>query len=139
MEYAKLTGNVDGQYVQVFLPSGMNFYAPIVTMGTTVTLPSKSWIAEHKNDVLAIVDYIKDDLDKPIIIGYRHVEGSKSAINNSFERLLSQVQELVNTLREATINTSSGATPFMPQVQEQFSFINEELNSISNQINTVSL
>lgn len=139
MEYVKLTGDMDKEYVQVVLPSGINFYAPVVTMGTTVTAPSARWINENKNKVLAIVDYIKDDYDKPIIIGFKYLEGADTHSTNSFENLLFQVRMLVTALSESTIMTSSGAQPFMPETRDNLAVISEELTTISNQINNIYL
>lgn len=130
IEFGKITGEVDGHMVQVTMRTGESLFAPMVTMGTDVSLPSTNWISENKDSFLALVAYEKDMLISPMIIGFFPVKGANSENCNTTERLLFMCIKLIEQLLKAKVNTMLGPQPFMPDTIKVFKDIQKELEEI---------
>lgn len=134
IELAKITGKVDGRKLQVRLKTGESFYAPVITLGTDVTLPSDTWINENKDKFLALVDYEDGLFISPIIVGFLPTDKADSSKYNTLERLLKVVTDLMEQLLKAKVNTQIGPQPFMVDTINVFNQLKTELQDIKKLI-----
>lgn len=134
IEFAKITGEMDGHRIQVTMRTGESLYAPITVMGTDVSIPSKEWFAANKDNFMALVTYEKDILLSPMVIGFFPVMGADSSSYNTTERLLSATLQLLEQLLKAKVNTMIGPQPFMPDTIQVFTTIKQELEEIQKLI-----
>lgn len=139
IEFGKITGEVDNNLLQVKMRTGENLFAPMVVMGTDVSVPSKDWITENKDKFLALVAYEKNMYTSPMIIGFYPVKGAESSTYNTTERLLAMAIKLVDQLLKAKVNTQLGPQPFMPNTIQVFKDIKEELDEIKKLILPIKL
>ena len=134
IELAKITGETEGRLMEVRLKTGEAFYAPIITLGTDVTLPSDDWISENKDKFLALVDY-EDGLPiSPIVVGFLPTDRAESSEYNTLERLLKVVTDLTEQLLKAKVNTQIGPQPFMVDTINVFNQLSNELKDIKKLI-----
>lgn len=134
IEFAKITGEMDGHRIQVTMRTGESLYAPITVMGTDVSVPSKEWFATNKDNFMALVTYEKDILLSPMVIGFFPVAGADSSSYNTTERLLSATLQLLEQLLKAKVNTMIGPQPFMPDTIQVFTTMKQELEEIQKLI-----
>lgn len=139
IEFGKITGEVEGNLIQVKMRTGENLFAPITVMGTDVSVPSEQWIRSNKDKFLALVTYEKDMLISPMIIGFYPVKGADSEVYNTSERVLAVAIKLIEQLLRAKVNTSIGPQPFMPDTIKVFNELKSELDDIKKLILTVKL
>lgn len=139
IEFGKITGEVDNNLLQVKMRTGENLFAPMVVMGTDVSVPSKDWVTENKDRFLALVAYEKNMYTSPMIIGFYPVKGAESSTYNTTERLLAMAIKLVDQLLKAKVNTQLGPQPFMPNTIQVFKDIKEELDEIKKLILPIKL
>lgn len=139
IEFAKITGEVDNNLIQVKMRTGESLFAPIIVMGTDVSIPSEKWIMSNKDNFLALVTYEKDMLISPMIIGFYPVKGADSSEYNTAERLLAAVIMLMEQLLKAKVNTQIGPQPFMSDTIRVFNDIKKELEEVSNLIRTIKM
>ena len=134
MELTKITGEMDGNSIEVRMSTGEGFFAPIVPMGTNVSIPSEKWISENKDSFLAIVEFEGDSMLSPMVIGFYPVKGAKSESFNTTERLLKVTTTLLEQLLKAKVNTMIGPQPFMPDSIQVFNDLKTELDEIKSLI-----
>lgn len=139
IEFGQITGKVEKNLIQVKMRTGESLYAPVAVVGTTVSVPSETWITANKNNFLALISYEKDLLISPIIVGFYPVKGATSEKYNSFERLMAVVEKLVSQLSEAKVLTQLGPQQFLPDTLMVFKELSSELTNIKNEINQISL
>ena len=134
IEFGKITGEVEGNFIQVKLRTGECLFAPVTIVGMDVSLPSEDWITANKDNFLALVTYEKDMYISPMVIGFYPVKGADSSSYNTTERLLAMVTKLIEQLLKAKVNTMLGPQPFMPDSMQVFTEIKQELDEISKLI-----
>lgn len=139
IEFGKITGDIENNLIEVRLRTGECLYAPVVIMGTNVTIPSATWISAYKDNFLALVTYEKDMFISPMIIGFYPVKGAKASSYNTTERLLSVIKSLVEQLGKATINTQIGPQQFRPDTLMVLDDLSETLDDIEKNINSIKL
>lgn len=139
IEFGKITGEVDGNLVQVRLRMGESFFAPMAVVGTDVSVPSEEWISANKDNFLALVSYEKDIYESPIIVGFYPVKGADSSSYNTTERLLAMVTKLVEQLLKAKVNTLLGPQPFMVDTLQVLNEVKTELAEIKKLILPIKL
>lgn len=139
IEFAKITGDMEGHKIEVTLRTGESFLAPIVVMGTDVSVPSNEWISSNKDSFLALVSYAKDNYSDPMIVGFYPVRGADSSSYNTTERLLEVCLKLLEQLLKAKVNTMLGPQPFMPDTIQIFNQLKSELDEIKKLITPLKL
>lgn len=139
IEFGKITGEVENNLLQVQMRTGEHLFAPVVVMGTNVSVPSEDWVTANKDNFLALVTYEKDMPISPMIIGFYPVSGADSATYNTTERLLAMITKLIEQLLKAKVNTQIGPQPFMPDTIKVFNDIKKELEEITKLILPIKL
>lgn len=134
IEFAKITGVMKKNTLQVRMRTGECLFAPMTIIGNTSSLPSEQWISSNKDNFLAIVDFEGGNLISPVIVGFYPVKGAKSETYNPTERLLEVTTKLLEQLMKAKINTNIGPQPFMADTQAVFKQIQSELKEIKKLI-----
>ena len=134
IEFGQITGNTDNNTIEVKMRTGESLYAPLVVIGTGVSIPSEEWIKTNKGNFLALVSYEGSSYDSPMIIGFYPVKGADSSAYNVSERLLKVATELIDQLLKAKVNTMLGPQPFMPDSIQVFTNLQKELDEISKMI-----
>lgn len=139
IEFGKITGDMEGHYIEVQMRTGEHLYAPMVVMGNSISIPSESWIKTNKDNFLALVTFEKDILENPMIIGFYPVKGATSKDYDVTEKLLKLVTDLVEELQKARINTQLGPQKFLPDTQMELKSMKSTLDEISASINSLKL
>lgn len=139
IEFGKITGSMEGHYIQVRLRTQECLYAPMITFGNSVSIPSEQWITENKDNFLAVVAFEKDLLQNPMIVGFFPVKGATSEVYNTHEQLLQVVTDLVEELTKARVNTQIGPQKFMPDTQIELEKFKSKLGVIKSKINNLKL
>lgn len=139
IEFGKITGDMDGHYIEVRMRTGEHLYAPIVVMGNSVSIPSSEWIKSNKDNFLALVTFEKDILESPMVIGFYPVKGATSSEYDVTEKLIKVVSQLVDELKKARVNTQLGPQKFLPDTQIELSNMKDSLDVISRTINSLKL
>lgn len=139
MEFAKITGKMEGHKIQVTFRTGESLYAPLTIIGNDVTVPSQEWIDSNKDAFLALVDFEKGMTIAPIILGFYPVKGASSETYNVTERLLAMNYTLIEQLLKAKTNTMIGPQPFMPDTIQVFTDLKKELDEIKKLIQPLNL
>lgn len=139
IEFAKILGETEGNRTRIKFRTGETLLVPIVTMGTSVSIPSTKWINQHKDDFLALVSFEKDIWESPMIIGFYPVKGSSSKEYNTHERLIAIMEKLVNQLSKARVNTQIGPQKFMPDTLVVLDEIKDSITLIKEDIEEVKL
>lgn len=139
IEFGKITGDMEGHYIEVQMRTGEHLYAPIVVSGNSVSIPSKSWIEANKENFLALIAFEKDILENPMVIGFYPVKGAESKTYDVTEKLLAIVAQLVDELQKARVNTQLGPQKFLPDTQIELSNMKDTLTEISKTINSLKL
>lgn len=139
IEFGKITGEVEGNLMQVKMRTGEHLFAPLTVIGTDASIPSEQWVKDNKDNFLALVAYEKDMYISPMIIGFYLVKGADSSSYNTTERLLAMVTKLIEQLLKAKVNTQIGPQPFMSDTIQVLNDIKEELDEIAKLILPVKL
>lgn len=139
IEFAKITGEMDGNLIQVTMRTGESLFAPIAIMGTDVTIPSLEWVKRNKDSFLALVTYENDMKISPFVIGFFPVKGAKSESYNSVEKLLEVTLKLVEQLLKAKVNTMLGPQPFLMDTLTTLNSLKSDLENISKDIYKLNL
>ena len=139
IEFGKITGEIDNNLLQVRMRTGEHLYAPITTACPNVSLPSKQWVLENKDNFLALVAYEKDMFISPMIIGFFPVRGANSKMYNPTERLIDVMERLIRQLSKTRTNTQIGPQKFMPDTLVVLDELSEEVTSIKALINQIDL
>lgn len=139
IEFGKITGEVEGNLMQVKMRTGEHLFAPLTVIGTDASIPSEQWVKDNKDNFLALVTYEKDMYISPMIIGFYPVKGADSSSYNTTERLLAMVTKLIEQLLKAKVNTQIGPQPFMSDTIQVLNDIKEELDEIAKLILPVKL
>ena len=130
IEYAKMTGEVEGNLIQVRMRTGECIFAPMVVVGTSATVPSKEWVTENKDSFLALITYEGQDYNDPMMIGFFPVKGADSSVYNTTDRMFKMLYKLIEQLLKAKVNTQIGPQPFMPDTITVFNEVKTELDEI---------
>lgn len=130
IEFAKITGEMEGTNLQVRMRTGEHLYAPIVVSGIGATLPTKEWISANKDSFLALVTYEGDTFYDPMVIGFFPVKGADSSSYNTTDRVYRMFLKLIEQLLKAKVNTQIGPQPFMPDTIQVFNEIKKELDDV---------
>lgn len=139
IEFAKITGEVENNYIEVTMRTGESLYAPLIVVGTDVTLPSEKWISEQKDNFLALVAYEKDIPESPMVIGFYPVKGAESETYNTVERLTEVLLGLIEQLLKAKVNTQIGPQPFLPDTIQVFNDLKTSIEETKEFINSIKL
>ena len=139
IEFGKITGKVDGTKIQVKFRQGECLYAPIVTIGVGISLPSEKWIKDNKDSFLALVAFEKNLPENPAVIGFYPVKGAKSEDYSVTEKTLKVLLTLIEKLMNGKVNTQLGPQPFMPDTQQALSQLKQDVKDIQELINPVDL
>lgn len=131
IEFAKITGEMEGTNLQVRMRTGECLFAPMVVLGIGATLPTQEWIDQHKEEFLAMVSYEGETFYDPMVIGFFPVKGADSTKHNTTYRTFMMLIKLVEQLLQAKVNTQLGPQPFMQDSIKVFNEIKDELESIS--------
>lgn len=130
IEFAKITGEMEGTNIQVRMRTGECLFAPMVVLGVGATLPTQEWIDLYKDDFLAMVSYEGETFYDPMVIGFFPVKGADSTKHNTTHRTFMMLTKLVEQLLKAKVNTQLGPQPFMVDSLKVFNEIKDELASI---------
>lgn len=130
IEFAKITGEVEGHRLQVKMPTGESFFSPLLVCGNSATIPSKKWIQENKSKFLAVITYEGTQFHDPMIIGFYPVKGADPKSYNTLEKTIDILQKLVEQLIKAKVNTQIGPQPFMADTLQVFTQVNSELKNV---------
>ena len=139
IEFGKITGEVENNLIQVKMRTGENLYAAVTTMGTSVSAPSEKWIQDNKDNFLALVTFEKDLDESPMIIGFYPVRGADSSHYNTHELLIKIMEELLNQLKKARVNTQIGPQNFMPDTLVEIDRLISKVKVLESNINTLRL
>lgn len=139
IEFGKITGEVENNYIQVKMRTGECLFAPIAIVGTDVTIPSEKWITANKDNFLALVTYEKDMYISPMIIGFYPVKGADSSSYNTTEKLIAILEKLLEQLGKAKINTQIGPQQFMPDTLVVLEQLSNDLEVAKQDINQIKL
>lgn len=139
IEFAKITGEMEGNTYQVKMRTGESLYAPLTIVGTDVTIPSKKWVTTNKDNFLALVTYEKDMPISPMIIGFYPVKGADSSSYNTLEVLMELFSKLLEQLGKAKINTQIGPQQFLPDTLLVLEEISTNLETLKQDINSIKL
>lgn len=130
IEFAKITGELEDNLLQVKMKTGECLYAPIIIPYVGATLPTKDWIGANKDSFLALVTYEGETFYDPMVIGFFPVKGADSSSYNVNDRLFKMVVKLVEQLLKAKVNTQLGPQPFMGDTLKVFNEVKTELDEI---------
>ena len=134
IDFAKITGATENNYIQVQMATGERLFSKIIVTGTGSETPSADWIAENKDDFLAVVTYEGDNYSSPIILGFYPTNKAKDSQYNTSYRMLKVIQALVEQLLKAKVNTQLGPQPFMPNTISALNNAKTELENIEKLI-----
>jgi len=135
IDFAKITGEVEGHRLEVQMPTGEHLYAPLLVHGNSTSFPSKEWINANKDNFLAVITYEGSRCYDSMILGFYPVKGADSKKYDVTEQLLDLVVELVEKLYEAKVNTQIGPQTFMPNTLIYLDNIHTQLQEIQKLIN----
>ena len=138
IEFANITGQVDGHKICVKMRTGESFYAPIV-VAVNAPIPSEEWIQNNKDSFLALVSFEKGLGQNPMVIGFYPVKGADSTKYGIVERLLTANINLLDKLINGKVNTNIGPQPFMPNTLKALNDIKKELEEIEKLILPINL
>lgn len=131
IDFAKITGEVDGNRIEVQMPTGEHLYAPLLLTGTATTLPTADWISTHKDNFLAVITYEGSRCYDSMVVGFYPVKGADSTSYNTTDRMFKMLVKLVEQLLKAKTNTQLGPQPFMSDTIQVLNDIKKELDDIS--------
>lgn len=134
IEFAKITGEMEGNNLQVQMKTGECLYAPMIIVGNSTSLPSDEWIKSNKDSFLALITYEGDTYYDPMVLGFYPVKGSNSEAYDVTERVLEQLIILVEKLYTARVNTQLGPQTFMPNTLVYLDNIYESLLDVQDTI-----
>ena len=135
IDFAKITGDIDGHRIEVQMPTGEHLYAPLLVHGNSTSFPSREWIRENKDNFLAVITYEGSRCYDSMILGFYPVKGADSEKYDVTEQLLTLVLDLVGRLYEAKVNTEIGPQPFMPNTLIYLDNIRTKLREVQRLIN----
>jgi hypothetical protein len=136
IEFAKITGLTDKpNLIQVQLNNGEKLYAPMVTLGINVSIPSAMWIAKNKDNFLALVSFAGDIDQDPFVLGFYPLRGASSEDYNLTERMIDKFKELLNKLGQARVLTQLGPQQFMPDTIIELQKMSAEVDLLEQEIN----
>ena len=104
-EFAKLTDEMEGDYVKCVMRTGEAIYAPMINIGTASFMPSKKWLTANKDNFIALITYERN---------YYSIKGAKMDSFNTLYMIEELLFKLVEQLGKAKINTQLGPQQFMP-------------------------
>lgn len=130
IDFAKITGDVDGHRIEVQMPTGEHLYAPLLVIGTATTFPTEEWVRENKDNFLAVISYEGSRCYDSMILGFYPVKGADSTSYNTTDRMFKMLVKLVEQLLKAKTNTQLGPQPFMADTIQVLSDIKSELDEI---------
>lgn len=114
IEFAKILGETEGSSIRVKIRTGETFMAPMAIVGNSSPLPSAAWIAQNKDNFLALVTYEKDLYISPIVIGFYPVNNADATKYDVIYQFLDLVETLVTELTAVKTVTMLGPQPFFP-------------------------
>lgn len=130
IEFAKITGEMEDNNLQVRMKTGECLFAPMIVPGMDVTLPTQDWIDANKDSFLALVTYEGETFYDPMVIGFYPVKGADSTSYNTTDRMFKMIVKLVEQLLKAKTNTQLGPQPFMPDTIQVLNDIKKELDEV---------
>lgn len=68
IDYGKFTGEMHEGYVEIQMPTEILYARPVFAFPLIATI-TEEWLAEYKDNFLAVVDYIRDASEKPLLVG----------------------------------------------------------------------
>lgn len=131
IEFAKITGEMEGINLQVKMRTGECLFAPMVVSCMGATLPTQEWVNSNKDSFLALVTYEGDTFYDPMILGFYPTKGADSTSYNTTDRMFKMLFKLVEQLLKAKTNTQLGPQPFMPDTIQVLNDIKKELDEIN--------
>lgn len=130
IEFAKITGDMEGHRIEVQMPTGEHLYAPLLVCGTTTTIPTQEWIDNNKDNFLAVITYEGSRCYDPMVLGFYPVIGADSTSYNTTDRTYKMLVKLVAQLLVAKVNTQLGPQPFMTDTIKVLNEIKDELEEV---------
>lgn len=130
IDFAKITGEVEGNRIEVQMPTGEHLFSPIMLNGTAVTFPSEEWIKNNKDNFLAVISYEGSRCYDSMVLGFYPVKGADSTSYNTTDRMFKMLVKLVDQLLKAKTNTQLGPQPFMTDTIQVLNEIKTELDEV---------
>ena len=130
IDFAKITGEVEGHRLEVQMPTGEHIFSPLLLNGTAVTFPTEEWIKNNKDNFLAVISYEGSRCYDSMILGFYPVRGADSTTYNTTDRMFKMLVKLVDQLLKAKVNTQIGPQPFMTDTIKVLNDIQKELTEI---------
>lgn len=130
IDFAKITGEVEGNRIEVQMPTGEHLFSPIMLNGTAVTFPSEEWIKNNKDNFLAVISYEGSRCYDSMVLGFYPVKGADSTSYNTTDRMFKMLVKLVDQLLRAKTNTQLGPQPFMTDTIQVLNEIKTELEEV---------
>lgn len=130
IDFAKITGEMDGNRIEVRMPTGEHLFSPIMLNGTAVTFPSEEWIKNNKDNFLAVISYEGSRCYDSMVLGFYPVKGADSTSYNTTDRMFKMLVKLVDQLLKAKTNTQIGPQPFMADTIQVLNEIKKELEEV---------
>lgn len=130
---------MDGHRLEVMMPTGECLFAPLLVVGTSVTVPTQEWINKHKDDFLAVVTYEGTECYDSMILGFYPVKGANSDSYNTTDQMFRILVKLIDQLLKAKTNTQIGPQPFMQDTIKVLNDLKKELEETSKLMGKISL
>lgn len=130
IDFAKITGEVEGNRIEVQMTTGEHLFSPIMLNGTAVTFPSEEWIKNNKDNFLAVISYEGSRCYDSMVLGFYPVKGADSTSYNTTDRMFKMLVKLVDQLLKAKTNTQIGPQPFMADTIKVLNEIKKELEDV---------
>jgi len=130
IDFAKITGEVEGHRLEVQMPTGEHIYSPLLLVGTATTFPTEEWIKNNKDNFLAVITYEGSRCYDSMILGFYPVKGADSSTYNTTDRMFKMLLKLVEQLLKAKVNTQIGPQPFMADTIQVLNEIKTELTEV---------
>ena len=138
IEFAKITGKTEKpNLIEVKMRTGECLYAPLITVGINVSIPSDTWISANKDNFLALVTFVDDLGQNPAVIGFYPVKGADSTSYNLTERMIEKFKELLDKLGQAKVLTQLGPRQFMPDTLLDLQKMSMEIDTMMQEVNTL--
>ena len=128
VQFAKITGKVEDNLIQVTFKTGESVYASMVVAGVSLSIPSEDWIKDNKDKFLAIVSFEGESFTTAFILGFYPVKGAKSKDFNTFEKIIEVLYKLVDQLSKAKVNTQIGPQPFLPDTLQVLAQLKQDID-----------
>ena len=133
IEFAKITGETDENYIRVKVRTGEEFLAPMAVIGNSSAIPSEKWINDNKDKFLALIAYEKDILSNPIVIGFYPIKSSDARDYDVLYQVIDALSTLIKELQSVKTTTLLGPQTFFADSLIKIKKIETTIESIKTQ------